>query len=165
MKKTIFLILFSLLLSNYLNAVQNFSLKTLTNRAINITNYEGNFLFTDNDYKNKEVLFFFFGKYCPYCLKETPYIIQIANKSANNLKIIGIHAQNRIDNQTLGEFVKKQNMNFDVLTYADGMKLVRYLKKRSMWIGGVPFHVLVDRDGNLESLEFETVMKKNFLNR
>ncbi len=160
MKKFIFLTLSTLLLSTYLNAVQSFTLKTLTNRAVNITNYEGNFLFTDEDYKNREVLFFFFGKHCPYCLKETPHIIELANKRANNLKIIGIHAQNRIDNQTLAEFVKKHKMNFDILTYQDGMKLVRYLKKRSMWIGGVPFHVIVDRDGNLESLEFETLLKK-----
>jgi thiol-disulfide isomerase/thioredoxin len=160
MKKIIFLILFSLILSSSLNAVQSFTLNTLTNRAINITNYEGNFLFTDEEYKNREVLFFFFGKHCPYCIKETPYIIELAKKRVNNLKIIGIHAQNRIDNKTLQEFVQKQKMNFDVLTYQEGMKLVRYLQKRSMWIGGVPFHVIVDRDGNLESVEFETLLKK-----
>ena len=160
MNKNIFLILFFLLLSSSLNAVQSFNLKTLNNRAINITNYEGNFLFTDDEYKGKEVLFFFFGKYCPYCIKEIPHIINLANKRSNKLKIIGIHAQNKIENPALKEFVKQQKMNFDILTYEEGMKLVRYLKKRQMWIGGVPFHVIVDIDGNLESLEFKSLFKR-----
>ena len=51
-------------------------------------------------------------------------------------------------------------MDFDILTYQDGMKLVRYLQKRGMWIGGVPFHVVVDLDGNLESVEFENIIKR-----
>ncbi len=160
MKKILFLVLSSLLLVTSLHAVQKFDLKTLANRSINITNYEGNFLFTDKDYKNKEILFFFFGTHCPYCIKEIPYIIKLSQKRENSLKVIGIHAQNKIDNKRLQRFVKKEKMDFDILTYQDGMKLVRYLQKRDMWIGGVPFHVIVDVDGNLESVEFENIMKR-----
>lgn len=155
MKKILLIVLF-LSLSLF---AENFKLKTLKNDTITITNYEENFVFEDKKYNKKNILLFFFGTNCHYCIKEIPQINEL-NKNEGNLQVLGIHAEYEISDTALKTFVKTKNIKFEVLSYNDGMKLVEHLKTRSMWIGAVPFHVLIDKHGNLEPMELSEVLSK-----
>lgn len=155
MKKIILLALF-LTLSLF---AENFKLKTLKNDTVIITNYEGNFIFEDKKYNKKDILLFFFGTNCHYCIKEIPDINRL-NKDRENLIVLGIHAEYEISNKNLKTFIKNKNIKFEVLSYNDGIKLVEYLKSINMWIGAVPFHVMIDKHGNLESMGFLEILEK-----
>lgn len=127
--------------------------------TINITNYEGNLITENETYKQKNILLFFFGTLCPYCIKEIPDVNELDLEN-ENLKVIGIHAQHEISDKALKAFVKKKGIVFEVLTFNDGMKIVDHLIERKMWIGGVPYHILIDRHGNLEPMELDAVLGK-----
>ncbi|MCH9814221.1 MAG: TlpA family protein disulfide reductase [Epsilonproteobacteria bacterium] len=155
MKKLI--LLFSLLsLSLY---AENFRLETLQQNTIPISNYDGNLMIEDKAYKEKNILLFFFGTQCPYCIKEIPDINELDFEN-DNLKVIGIHAQHEISDNKLKAFVKKKGFVFEVLAFKDGMKIVEHLIARKMWIGGVPYHILIDKHGNLEPVELSEVLHK-----
>ena len=155
MKKIVVLI-FVMLLSS-INA-KDFKLNTLSHKSINIKDFEGNLLFQEEKYKNKNLLFFFFGTRCPYCEKEIPQIINLVKKY--KIKVIGIQAQGYISDQELKKFVLKKQINFDVLNAKDGYKIVRYLQSRRLWVGGVPFYIWCDKFGNLEPLDITEVFVK-----
>jgi len=152
------LFLICMLLVTSVVYAQNFNLQSLKQKTIHIENFDGNFIFKDPFYSKQKVLFFFFGTRCPYCEKEIPDILALVNYK--NLRVIGVHAQFPIENQKLQNFAKDKSINFDVLGYKDGEKLVRYLTRKGMWIGGVPYYVLVDKHGNLEPLDFNQVLEK-----
>jgi thiol-disulfide isomerase/thioredoxin len=158
MKKTLLIIIILLQFANQLYA-EKFNFKTLSHSEINITNFEGNFVFEEQEYKNKTVLLLFFGTKCPYCIKEIPEIIQY-NHDIDNLKVIGIHAQHQITNKKLKKFIDENGIDFPVLKYNSGMKLVRYLKEKGMWLGGVPYHIAIDKHGNLEPIDFGEIAQK-----
>ncbi len=154
------IILATLLLSLSLSA-QTIKLKTLKNETLNITNYEGNFIFEDAKYNKKNILLFFFGTNCHYCIKEIPDINKL-NKNRTDLEVLGIHAEYEISDKKLKTFIKDKNIKFEVFSYIDGITWVKYLKSINMWIGAVPFYVLIDKHGNLEAMEFLEVMSKEY---
>ncbi len=135
-----------------------FNLKTLNNKTVHITDFEGNLVFSDPQYAKQPVLFFFFGTRCPFCAREIPQVIKLVKEG--KLKAIGIQAQFPVDDQTLKKFVKQEGFNFDVIASKDGNKLVKYLMKRRMWVGGVPYYVLVDKYGNLEPTDLDAILEK-----
>ena len=137
---------------------QDMTLQTLKNKSIHIVDFDGNLLFQDKGYRKKKVLFFFFGTRCPYCEKEIPQIVQMVSNSG--LHVIGVQAQFPVSDRTLKKFIEKKRINFDVLSSKSGNRLVRYLQKRRLWVGGVPFYVLSDKFGNLEPLEITEVFEK-----
>ncbi len=155
MKKIILAIL---LLSLPLFA-QTIKLKTLKNDTLSITNYEGNFIFEDAKYNKKNILLFFFGTNCHYCIKEIPDINKL-NKNRTNLEVLGIHAEYEISDEKLKTFIKNKNIKFEVFSYSDGITWVEYLKSINMWIGAVPFYVLIDKHGNLEAMGFLEILTK-----
>ncbi len=135
-----------------------FNLKTLNNKTVHITDFEGNLVFTDPQYAKQPVLFFFFGTRCPFCAREIPQVIKLVKKG--KLNAIGIQAQFPVDDEVLKKFVQQEGFNFDVIASKDGNKLVKYLMKRRMWAGGVPYYVLVDKYGNLEPTDLEAILEK-----
>jgi len=135
-----------------------FDLKTLDGKTVHITDYDGNFVFTDPGYANKPVLFFFFGTRCPYCAREIPQVISLVKQ--HKIKTIGIQAQFPVSDASLRRFVKRKGINFQVLNAKDGNKLVKYLIRRRMWVGGVPYYVWVDKYGNLEPTDLNGVLEK-----
>ena len=136
----------------------DFYLKTLHDRTIHITDFGGNFLFQDKQYEKQPLLFFFFGTKCPFCEKEIPEIVNLVNK--RKLKVIGIQAQVPVSDHELAKFVKNRGMDFEVLKAKEGGRLVKYLMKRGMWVGGVPYYVWVDKYGNLEPGNLDAVLEK-----
>ncbi len=155
MKKILFLIcIISLTLLNG----KDFKLNTLTHKTINIRDFDGNLLFNEDRYKNKNLLFFFFGTRCPYCEKEIPQIINLVKE--DKIKVIGVQAQEQISDQELKKFVLKKRINFDVLNTKDANKIVKYLQNRRLWVGGVPYYIWCDKFGNLEPLDITEVFAK-----
>ncbi len=157
--RKIFTIIIFLSLSLFADKIERIELKTLNNDTIKITNYEGNFIFKDAKYYKKNILFFFFGTECPYCIKEIPEINKLELEQ-NELKIIGIHAQYKIADKNLKHFIKEKKILFEILSNSSVLKIVNHLKKRKMWIGGVPYYVFIDAHGNLEPMDFKEVLKK-----
>ncbi len=153
MRKIIAIVLF-LSLSLF---AQKFTLQTLEGKKISINNYEGNFIFEDDEYNKKNILLFFFGTKCPYCINDIPEVNTLKD---SNIKVIGIHAQYEIGDSALTSFIKTKGIKFDVLTYTEGDRLVDYLRRRDMWIGGVPYYVFIDPHGNLEPIELSKVKPK-----
>jgi len=158
MRKILAIIIF-LSLSLFADKVEKIELKTLNNDTIKITNYEGNFLFEDAKYHKKNILFFFFGTKCPYCIKEIPEINKLELEQ-NGLKVIGIHAQYEISDKDLKPFIKEKEILFEVLSNSSVLKIVNHLKKRKMWIGGVPYYIFIDKHGNLEPMDIKEVLEK-----
>ncbi len=136
----------------------DFDLKTLEGKTIHINNYEGNFLFEDKNYEKQPLLFFFFGTRCPFCEKEIPQVVDMVR--AGKLKVIGIQAQMPVTDHELAEFVKSRDIKFDVLKAKEGNRLVRYLMNRGMWAGGVPYYIWIDKYGNLEPIDLDTLLEK-----
>jgi len=136
----------------------SFDLKTLNNTTVHISDFDGNLIFTDPQYAKQPVLFFFFGTRCPFCAREIPQVIDLVK--AHKLKAIGIQAQFPVDDRVLKRFIEQEGFNFDVITAKDGNKLVKYLMKRRMWVGGVPYYVLVDKYGNLEPTDLDAILEK-----
>lgn len=155
------LILTTLLLTLSLHAgePEKIELKTLSYEDINITNYDGNLIIEQEAYKGKDILLFFFGVKCGYCVKEYPQIEALA-LTQKNLKIIGIQAQYERTDDEIREYVQRHNIDFKVLSFNDGMKIVQHLNERGLWIGGVPYHVLIDKHGNLQPVEVGEIAKK-----
>ena len=132
--------------------------QTTKNQYIQINNNDGKFEFVNLKYKNKDTLLFFFGSHCPVCEGEMPDIKRLARE--NNLKIIGIHGQDFIGDPALKAFVKKERLNFDVLSFRDDINLINYCKDNGMWSGEVPLHVLVDKKGNVKVVKFSEILSK-----
>jgi len=135
-----------------------FDLKTLNNMTVHITDFDGNLIFNDPQYAKQPVLLFFFGTRCLFCAREIPQVIKLIKEG--KLKAIGIQAQFPVDDGVLKKFVQQEGFNFDVITAKDGNKLVKYLMKRRMWVGGVPYYVLVDKYGNLEPTDLDAILEK-----
>lgn len=137
---------------------ETYNLKTINANTIHIDNFDGNFIFTDAQYTKQPVLFFFFGTRCPFCDKEIPRVIKLVKEG--KLKVIGIQAQFPVSDRVLKKFMQQKGFNFEVTAAKDGNKLVKYLIKHRMWIGGVPYYVLVDKYGNLEPTDLDAILEK-----
>lgn len=158
MQKHLLILMSTLLLTLYSYA-QDITFKTLTTQKIEIQNLEGNFLFKDEAYTRKNILLFFFGVRCPYCIQELPDIEKLS-AIYPDLKIIGIHGQFTITDTKLRKFVKEKGLTFPILDSKTSIQLVDYLKSRHMWIGSVPYHIMIDKHGNFEPVEFSEIGAK-----
>jgi thiol-disulfide isomerase/thioredoxin len=134
------------------------SLKTLNGSVIKVNPNGYNMEFISPEYRGKNVMFFLFGYDCPHCKTEIPTIKQLAKNP--NLKIIGIHAKSMIGDVALRRFVKNKAFNFDVLSFSDDIKMIRFLKDYDFYDGNVPCNVLVHKDGTIETVTVSNVLSK-----
>jgi len=155
MKKIVMVILYFFAISGF---AADFSFHDLDGKKITVENVEGNLLFKDARYANKPVLIFFFGTRCPFCEQEIPHVNKLFKKGSIN--VIGVQAQIAIDDERLEEFANEEDMDFPILRMNDGNRFVRYLKKRGLWIGGVPYYIWIDKYGNLEPVDLDTVRER-----
>jgi thiol-disulfide isomerase/thioredoxin len=148
------IILFLLLVSSLF--AETLKLRTIENDIITLKAEGKQFKFVDKSYKKKNILLFFFGTLCPYCIKEIPDLKEL-DKQYDNLKILGIHAQHKISDKDLKKFLKKKKIDFDVLSFDDGIRIVNRLNDLKLWIGAVPYNLLVDANTNLNALEINQI--------
>ncbi len=140
-------------------SAKDITLHTLNKHTIHIQDFEGNLLFQEHSFKQKNILLFFFGVHCPYCIREFPALKELA-KSHPDLQIIGVHGQFEIADDALKRFVRKQGFTFSILDAKTTKHLIAYLSKRHLWLGSVPYHIMIDRYGNLEPVEFDEIVSK-----
>ena len=131
---------------------------TLNGNIIRVNASGFNMEFLSPKYRNKNVLIFMFGYDCPHCLKEMPIIRRLQNNP--NLKIIGIHAKSMIGDKRLKNFVASKGLNFDILSFKNDIKMIRFLKNAGYFDDEVPTSILVHKDGTMENVYPETVLDK-----
>ena len=134
------------------------SLKTLSGSVIKVNASGYNMEFLSPKYRGKNVMFFLFGHDCPHCKTEMPTIKKLSLNP--NLKVIGIHAKSMIGDAALKRFVRSKALNFDILSFSDDIKMIRFLKDNDFYDGNVPCNVLVHQDGTVEIVTVANVLGK-----
>ncbi|NPA51076.1 MAG: redoxin domain-containing protein [Epsilonproteobacteria bacterium] len=71
------------------------------------------------DFKNKKIILYFWGSWCPICKKELSTLNKLALKKDRDYILITI-ASNSGSNRELKEFLKQRDLNFLVINDIDG---------------------------------------------
>lgn len=131
-------------------AVESLKFKTITGKEIEIIGTEKGFNIPQ--YKDKVVFVEFWGTHCPPCLRSIPHYIDLQKKYKDNLAILAVEVQNK-PLEGLKEFAKVKGMNYDVVSYKDGLTFVEYISQRAGWSGSIPFLVILDTKGQVQIVQ------------
>jgi thiol-disulfide isomerase/thioredoxin len=124
---------------------------TLSGKVIKMR-MDDNLLYIDDpSIGDKKVVLFLFGRDCPHCQRELPLIKRLQYNP--NIKIIGVHAYSMIGDAALKRYLKRVGYKFDVLSFKNDIKLIKFLEKHGIWDGTVPAHIVVDPNGNAMDVE------------
>ena len=98
-----------------------------------------------SQYKGKTVVAYFWATWCKSCVKEVPQLIGLQNQYKDkNVQFIGI----AIDNvDKVEKFVKDNAIPYPVLIGGD--EAMALAKKMGDLVGGLPFMVVIDKNGKL----------------
>lgn len=111
-------------------------------------------------WQGKVLVVNFWATWCPPCLKEIPEFVRMQDSyGAQGLQFIGI----AIDDQAKVEaFVTSHRVNYPILMAggADGLTLARDAGNR---LGGLPFTVIIDRQGRTARVELGVLDEKKLL--
>jgi len=107
-----------------------------TQNGLQIKEYQGKILFLE-----------FWGTHCPPCLISIPHYIELKKKYKDRLAILAIEVQDT-PTSMLKEFIKKHQINYDIIDYRSGISLVNYISQRTQWRGSIPFLLIFDTKGN-----------------
>jgi len=118
-----------------------YTLKTVDNKEIKFE-YINNIL-TSKDLNGKIVLINFFATWCPPCIKEIPTFNQLTEMYPNDFKIVSILFQDPIELAQLKEFIKNNNINFDITVGEENIKLAKAFNN----VQKVPESYLFTKDG------------------
>jgi peroxiredoxin len=129
----------------------DFTLKTLTGEEVTLSSYRG---------KNP-VYLVFWATWCPYCVKEIPQLKELYSKFApKGLKIIAINIGLNDPMIRVQAFQKQFALPYTIVYDANTVI------SRQYGVIGVPFGVLVDRNGKVRSRSsmipenFEALLEK-----
>jgi len=150
--KNIMLILSLLSLSLF---AEKITLTTIKNEFIIFHNNKGNIDFVNKKYHQKNVILYLFGRDCPFCKKEVPRIKALMKNK--KVQIIGIHAYKDIGDKALKAYAKKVGYTFDILSFKNDIKMLNFLKSIGVWMGSVPFSMLIDEDGNVHEVNLSMI--------
>lgn len=103
-------------------------------------------------YKGKIVFLEFFGHNCPPCLASIPHYVSLQEKYKNKLAILAVEVQN-MPKDALKKFVAEKKINYDVVSMQDGNTLASYIMQRAQWKGSIPFLVIIDQDGIVQTMQ------------
>ena len=98
-----------------------------------------------SDWRGKILLVNFWAPWCPPCVAEMPELVALQNEmAAKNLQIVGIG----IDSPSnIRQFSEKHDISYPLLVAGmQGTELSRELGNQA---GGLPFTVLLDKDGRV----------------
>jgi hypothetical protein len=65
-----------------------------------------------------------------------------------------------IGDAALNRFVRSKGLNFDILSFSDDIKMIRFLKDYDFYDGNVPCNILVHKDGTIETVTVSNVLSK-----
>jgi thiol-disulfide isomerase/thioredoxin len=96
-------------------------------------------------YKGKPLIVNFWARWCGPCRAEIPELIAIRKAHKGKLEVLGIGIEDKAD--AAREFAKAYDMDYPVFIARDkGIPLMQALANTK---GGLPFTVLIDRNGQV----------------
>ena len=96
-------------------------------------------------YKGKTVVAYFWATWCKSCVKEVPLLIGLQNQYKNkNVQFIGIAIDNA---DKVEKFAKDNAIPYPILIGGDDAMALA--KKLGDLVGGLPFMVVIDKNGKL----------------
>jgi len=131
-------------------ADDSIQIKTLEGKTIHIKGTENGFSIPE--YKGKIVFAEFWGTRCPPCLMSIPHYVELQAKYKDDLAILGVEVQGS-KKDALKTFVKNKGINYDIVSYADGIEFVEYVTQRAGWTGSIPFIVILDQKGDVQIVQ------------
>ena len=98
-----------------------------------------------SQYKGKTVVAYFWATWCKSCVKEVPQLIGLQNQYKDkNVQFIGIAIDNT---DKVEKFAKDNAIPYPILIGGDDAMALA--KKLGDLVGGLPFMVVIDKNGNL----------------
>ena len=98
-----------------------------------------------SQYKGKTVVAYFWATWCKSCVKEVPQLIGLQNQYKDkNVQFIGIAIDNA---DKVEKFVKDHAIPYPILIGGDDAMALS--KKLGDLVGGLPFMVIIDKNGKL----------------
>jgi thiol-disulfide isomerase/thioredoxin len=110
-------------------------------------------------WKGQVLIVNFWATWCPPCLKEIPEFIRLQEQyRARGVQFVGIAIDDR---GKVAEFADRLGMNYPVLVAElEGIALARKAGNR---LGGLPFTVIIDRQGRTSKIELGVLDEKKLL--
>jgi len=135
-----------------------FILPTINGNTVKVDASGYDIRFLDDTYRGKNVLLVLFGYDCPHCKRQLPAIKRLASNP--RLKVLGIHAKSMIGDRRLRSYMRSAGINFDVLSFKNDIKLIRFLRDAGFYDDSVPCDILVHKDGSVEVVNEGDVLSK-----
>lgn len=111
------------------------------------------------EYRGKVIFLEFWGTHCPPCLISIPNYIKLQAKYKEKLAIVAIEVQDTPKDQ-LKKFADAKGINYDVIPYRDALDFVNYIGKRASWKGSIPFLLILDKAGNVVTMQVGLLNEK-----
>jgi len=99
------------------------------------------------EYEGKVVLLNFFGKYCKWCMKEIPHLVELQKKYKEELQVVAIHAQEQMNASERAMLEDRFHFNYPIYEYLNNIDFIRYISHRTGWSGALPFSVVFNKKG------------------
>ena len=138
-----------------------FNLTTINGKTLNISELDGGL--NIHEFKNKVVLFIFFGHQCPPCITEIPALVALTKEAHKDLEIIGLEVQG-LDEDRLKNFAKHKNINYHLIAGDNNQNFVSYIANKAGWTGAIPFLLAMDKQGVVQIVHTGGLGKAQFDN-
>ena len=134
------------------DSTPSFSLKTVENKSIHITETKKGLDL--KEFKGKAVLIALFGHHCPPCIREIPEFVKLTNNHKNDLAIVAIEAQN-YPSDAVKAFAKKHKMNYNVVAGIEYGDFISYVAEKAGYTKGIPLPLLIsiDKYGEVQGVQ------------
>ena len=121
-----------------------FTLTTINGDKLNIDELSGGL--NIREFKDKVVLFIFFGHRCPPCLAEIPALAALTKKKHKDLEIVGLEVQGLVG-EKLETFIKNRGINYHIISGENSQPFISYIAEKAGWTGAIPFLLAMDKKG------------------
>lgn len=124
-----------------------FTLTTIKGDKLNIHELSGGLNIPE--FKDKVVLFIFFGYRCPPCLVEIPALVALIKEGHKDLEIVGLEVQG-LDDSSLEVFAKNKAINYHIISGENNQEFISYIASKAGWSGAIPFLLAMNKKGVVE---------------
>jgi len=124
-----------------------FTLTTIKGDKLNIHELSGGLNIPE--FKDKVVLFIFFGHRCPPCLVEIPALVALIKEGHKDLEIVGLEVQG-LDDSSLEVFAKNKAINYHIISGENNQEFISYIASKAGWSGAIPFLLAMNKKGVVE---------------
>jgi len=100
-------------------------------------------------FKDKIVILEIFGKDCPHCLKQMPILNAIKSSNPHKIEIIGIHAQEPMNNSEIEKLFSQHNIHYPIIDGQQSHNLQYFIRDTYGWDGTMPY-ILIIKNGLTE---------------